>query len=85
MRQDFFPLKPYTVICLDFKQTEHISAQGGKHYLYNVDEAEFVIRMLRVLSKIVAHDKYSIGIITPYAQQKEQLKRRFRWDYKNDW
>lgn len=80
-RRDILPLKPYTVICLDSKHTEDTST-SGKHCLYNVDEVDFIIRMLHVISKLIAHDKYSIGIITPYAQQKEQLNRRFRWDFK---
>lgn len=77
MHDDAFPIKPYTVVSLDFHQTERTNATGT-HSLSNIEEAEFVTLVVRTLAKIIPDNKYSIGIISPYAQQKEQLMKQLQ-------
>lgn len=68
-----FPLKPYSVISLEFSETE--SKMGTtSHSLANIKEAEFVTRLSVTLAKICsANEQCSIGAISPYAEQKEQF------------
>lgn len=71
---DNFPLNPYTVFSLDFAQ----SNKHGTTNVYNVDEADFVINVLKTSMKYASPERYSYGIITPYAGQRDEIGKRLR-------
>lgn len=66
---DNFMLRPYSVFNLNFFQSnaDHV------HY-YNLDEANFVVMMLKVMIKHAEPKDFSYGIITPYAKQRQELQ-----------
>lgn len=66
------PLRPYTVFSLPYTHDERINPM---HEIRNEREADFIVRMLKALAPIVGAT-YSIGIITPYAQQQSELDRK---------
>ena len=62
-------LKPYLMLNLDAKQSEH--------KFVNVEEATFVINLVGAIISIVscATDPINIGIITPYNDQKNLIQQ----------
>ncbi|XP_055322824.1 uncharacterized protein LOC129578378 isoform X2 [Sitodiplosis mosellana] len=66
---DNFMLRSYSVFNLNFFQSnnDHI------HY-YNMEEAAFVVSMLKVMVKHADPKDFSYGIITPYAKQRQELQ-----------
>lgn len=69
-----FPLHPYTVFSLDFTQ----SNQHGTTHVYNMDEAHFVINVLKVTMEYASPARFSYGIITPYSGQRDEIIKRLR-------
>lgn len=67
---DSFKLEPYTVISLDFKQ----SNQDAVNY-HNSGEAQFIVDLLKVLEKLASPMNFSYGLITPYAKQKAEIQQ----------
>lgn len=67
-------LNAYNVFSLDFTQTKGLNLFN----YHNIDEANFVIDVLKVLRKYMDPNKYTYGLITPYAGQKEQIETRLR-------
>lgn len=67
---DSFKLEPYTVISLDFKQ----SNQDAVNY-HNSGEAQFIVDLLKVLEKLASPLNFSYGLITPYAKQKAEIQQ----------
>ena len=63
----YYPFHPYTVI--DVQNTAHSSAGGNSKSLQNIDEAEFVIRILKLANNYLTSDT-KIGVITPYQGQR---------------
>lgn len=69
-----FPLKPYSVFSLDYVQ----SNKHGNTKVYNLDEADFVINVLKTSMKYASPEQYSYGIITPYTGQRDEIGKRLR-------
>lgn len=72
---DQFPLRPYTIFSLGYRQVERTLPQ---HHMSNSNEADFIVRMLNVLGPQVGRTN-TIGIITPYAGQRDELTQRLRY------
>lgn len=68
---DHFPLKPYTIFSLKYEQT-----RSNPRDIFNSSEADFIIQMLKVLAISIKPNSYSIGIITPYSNQRDELRAK---------
>lgn len=68
-----FGLNAYNVLSLDFKQ----SNEDAVNY-HNSGEAQFVVDLLKVTVKLASPEKYSYGVITPYAKQKAEIQSRLQ-------
>lgn len=65
-----FRLNPYGVYSLDYWQSCN---DGNRHH--NSDEAKFIIDLLKIVVRNANPEKYSYGIITPYAMQRNELQK----------
>lgn len=68
-REGFF-LNPYSVFNLPCLQSNQDMVS-----FYNVDEAKFIVTMLKVMIKHANPKEFSYGIITPYAKQRLEIQR----------
>lgn len=63
-----FQLNPYCVFSLDCLQSN-----ADMINYHNMDEAQFIVSLLKLLVKYANPKRYSYGIITPYAKQKTEI------------
>lgn len=66
---DNFLLRAYSVFNLNCLQSN-----GDNIHYYNMDEAKFIISMLKVMVKHANPKDFSYGIITPYAKQRQEIQ-----------
>lgn len=64
-----FALQPYSVFSLNSLQ----SNSDMVNY-YNVNEANFIVLMLKVMIRHANPKDFSYGIITPYAKQRTEIQ-----------
>lgn len=64
-----FQLRPYNIFSLTCEQ----SNKDMVNY-FNIEEAQFVVTMLKVMVKHANPNEFSYGIITPYAKQRAVLQ-----------
>ncbi|CAG2057993.1 unnamed protein product, partial [Timema podura] len=69
--QRITPLKPYLVLSLEYRQ-------GLSRGHSNDGEADFVVEVASIALNTVSQHKLSVGIITPYNQQKEIIQNKLR-------
>nr|CAD7430734.1 unnamed protein product [Timema monikensis] len=72
--QRITPLKPYLVLSLEYRQ-------GLSRGHSNDGEADFVVEVASIALNTVSQHKLSVGIITPYNQQKETIQNKLREKY----
>nr|CAD7195255.1 unnamed protein product [Timema douglasi] len=72
--QRITPLKPYLVLSLEYRQ-------GLSRGHSNDGEADFVVEVASIALNTVSQLKLSVGIITPYNQQKETIQNKLREKY----
>lgn len=70
-----FPLRPYNVFSLHYSHSER--RVQYQHHMSNANEADFVVRLLHVLAKIVTSTS-TVGVITPYAGQRDELNAKIK-------
>lgn len=73
-----FPLRPYSVFNLNCLQ----SNRDIIHF-YNVEEAQFIVSMLKVMIKHANPIEFSYGIITPYAKQRTEIQNLLGYEIRS--
>lgn len=73
-----FPLKPYLIFELD--STQNLTQNP---HVYNTEETFFIYQMMEAIIDILKKHSYptsrlSIGIVTPYVRQKQELEKQIR-------
>lgn len=72
-----FPLVPYKMFELESMQN-----QTQQSHVYNTEEVEFVVMLISAIRDIVKTGKYksvqdcSIGVITPYVRQRDEILKQ---------
>lgn len=66
-----FTLQPYRVFSLNYLQSNRDMVN-----FYNVDEAKFIVSMLKVMIKHADPKTCSYAIITPYQQQRAEIENQ---------
>ncbi|XP_063697772.1 uncharacterized protein LOC134828717 [Culicoides brevitarsis] len=77
-QKDSYNLKPYLVFELESEQN-----MTQNPHCYNTDEIDFVINLLRTITGLLpSNSTYSIGVVTPYAKQKQLIEKKLSQDHK---
>ena len=69
-----FPLNPYGMFSLQHNQN---MTQDLSRNIYNSEEVEFVMHLLKIIEKILDQAEFTIGVITPYSRHKLEMIKDF--------